>query len=283
MSINNTGFRFRVIFESREHYRLMDENKNIFPAEISGSLRNTSELWPAVGDWVVGQLQPGNWVLIQEVSGRITTLSRKDPGGIRPQILAANVDVLFVVTSANQELNLNRLDRYVAMALGGGVKPVILVNKIELAEAPESLLRAVELRFTGIEVHAVSVHQKLNLEILQNYTGSGVTLALVGSSGVGKSSLANFLLNSESIAVSDIRSDDDKGRHTTTHRELHVSEENTFIIDTPGLRSLGLTDEVDLELVFAEQQVTTILNLILLLTEKLLAAVFRWELMERVN
>ena len=153
---------------------------------------------------------------------------------------------------------MNRLDRYVAMALGGGVKPVILVDKIELAEAPESLLRAVELRFTGIEVHAVSVHQKLNLEILQNYTGSDVTLALVGSSGVGKSSLTNFLLNSESMVVSNIRNDDDKGRHTTTHRELHVSEENTFIIDTPGLRSLGLTDEVDLELVFDDIQMISL-------------------------
>lgn len=254
MSINNTGCRFRVIFESREHYRLMDDNKNIFAAEISGSLRKSAESWPAVGDWVSGRIQPGNWVLIENIAERKSVVARKDPGGLRPQILAANVDTLFIVTSANQDLNLSRLDRYVAMALTGEVKPVILVNKIELAESPESLLHEVTLRFEGIEVHGVSVHDKLNLEALQKYTGAGVTLALVGSSGVGKSSLTNYLLKSESMMVSNIRVDDDRGRHTTTHRELHVTEENTYIIDTPGLRSLGLTDATDLGLIFDDIQ-----------------------------
>lgn len=255
MSINNkANCRFRVIFESREHYRLMIDNKNVYPAEISGSLRNSSENWPAVGDWVEGKVQPGDWVMIENVSERKTVLARKDPGQLRPQILAANVDTLFIVTSANQELNLNRLDRYVAMALTGGVKPIILVNKIELASERENLLREVALRFQGIEVHGVSVYEKRNLEILHSYTGSGVTLALVGSSGVGKSSLTNYLLKRESMEVSHIRADDDRGRHTTTHRELHVTEGNTFIIDTPGLRSLGLTDETDLGQIFDDIQ-----------------------------
>lgn len=250
MSINNTASRFRVIFESRDHYRLMIDNKNVYPAEISGLLRKDSENWPAVGDWVSGKLQPGDWVVIENVLIRKTVLARKDPGGLRPQILAANVDTLFIVTSANQELSLNRLDRYVAMALTGGVKPVIIVNKIELASDRESLLREVALRFEGIEVHGVSVHEKENLQILHRYSGSDVTLALIGSSGVGKSSLTNYLLRSESMKVSEIRSGDDRGRHTTTHRELHVTEGNTFIIDTPGLRSLGLTDETDLGQIF---------------------------------
>ena len=255
MSINNnTNSRFRVIFESREHYRLMDENKNIYPARMSGLLRKNAKEWPAVGDWVSGQLQLGDWILIEEVHPRKSVLSRKDPGGIRPQILATNVGYLFIVTSANQDLNLNRLERYIAMAQTGGVLPIIVVNKIELADDAEQLLAQVALRFPQVEVMGVSVYDNLNLVQFERFTISSVTLAFVGSSGVGKSSLTNYLLGEACMNVRDTRLGDDRGRHTTTHRELHVTASGAVVIDTPGLRTLGLTDETDLSNVFSDIQ-----------------------------
>ena len=252
MSININDFRFRIIFESREHYRLMDENKKTYPAQISGSLRKNAKDWPAVGDWVSGQLQPGDWILIEGMQPRKGVLSRKNQKETRPQILATNVDFLFIVTSANHDLNLNRLERYAAMAQTGGVTAVIVINKIELADDAPKLLEEVAGRFPQIEVLGVSVHSNLNLEQFERFALAGATLAFVGSSGVGKSSLTNHLLGEFRANVRNIRENDARGRHTTTHRELHTTVSGAFVIDTPGLRSLSLTDSTDLNLVFAD-------------------------------
>lgn len=251
MNLNSTS-RFRVIFESREHYRLIDENKNIFAAEISGFFRFSAGSWPAVGDWVEGTAQPGGWILIEEVLPRKSLLSRSDPGSARPQILAANVDVLFVVTSANPDFNLNRIERYVAMATSGGVLPVIVINKIELAENAAALISETESRFTGLKVLGVSAVECRNLGELKSYVKPGLTVAFAGSSGVGKSSLTNALTASEAMSVSAIREGDGRGRHTTTHRVLQYFADNCAVIDTPGLRSVGLSDGADLDSVFAE-------------------------------
>ena len=248
----NSKSRFRVIFESREHYRLIDENKNIFAAEISGFFRFSAQSWPAVGDWVEGTAQLGDWILIEEVLPRRTLLSRNDPGSVRPQILATNVDVLFVVTSANADFNLNRIERYVAMATAGGVLPVIVINKIELSEDAQALIGETESRFAGVDVYGVSAAEARNVEALMKHVKPGVTMAFVGSSGVGKSSLTNILTESGAMAVSAIRESDSRGRHTTTHRELQYFGENCAVIDTPGLRSVGLSEGTDLDSVFAE-------------------------------
>jgi ribosome biogenesis GTPase len=255
LNLNSTS-RFRVIFESREHYRLMDENKNVFPAEVSGYFRHSARSWPVVGDWVVGTAQPGDWILIEEVLPRKGVLSRTVSESVRPQILAANVDVLFVVTSANADFNLNRIERYIAMATAGGVPPVIVINKIELAESAKALLYETETRFTGVKVIAVSAAEKLNLESLQKCVTPGATVAFVGSSGVGKSSLTNILTGGTHMAVSEIREDDSRGRHTTTHRELQCFGDNCAVIDSPGLRTVGLTEGADLSSVFAEISAT---------------------------
>ena len=251
MNLNSTS-RFRVIFESREHYRLIDENKITHAGEISGFFRHSVQSWPAVGDWVEGTAQPGGWILIERVLPRKTLLSRSDPGGVRPQILAANVDVLFVVTSANADFNLNRIERYVAMAIAGGVLPVIVINKIELAENAEALLGEAESRFAGVKVHGVSALEGRNLAALLNYAKPGVTVAFAGSSGTGKSSLTNFLTGSRVMPVSAIRESDSRGRHTTTHRELQYFTDNCAVIDTPGLRSVGLAEGADVDSVFTE-------------------------------
>lgn len=243
---------FRVIFEGRENYRVLNERNEVFPAEVAGKVRNQSDLWPTVGDWVVGRLQPGEWVLIEKVLDRKSALVRRDPSGAREQILAANVDTLFIVTSANQDLNLNRLERYVALASAGGVRSVIVVNKIELADDPHALLDSVVERFATVDVHGVSVFESWNLESLDIYATEDQTVAFVGSSGVGKSSLTNCLLGRPRMLTQEIRADDGRGRHTTTHRELHLTDFGVWVIDTPGLRQVGLIDGAELETAFGD-------------------------------
>lgn len=243
---------FRVIFESREQYRLMDENLNIYSATITGNLRFSSQELPAVGDWVYGSHQSGDWVLIQKVAERKSILGRADPSRPKQQILATNVDILFIVTSANHDLNLNRLERYIIMAQAGLVRPVIIINKIELAEDPQGMLDQVAARFSNIDVFGMSFYENWNLEQLQNYATPGITVAFVGSSGVGKSSLTNYLLGVEQAAVGDIRESDSRGRHTTTHRELHIAPNGAVVIDTPGLRSVGLSEDASLDEAFAD-------------------------------
>jgi ribosome biogenesis GTPase len=242
---------FRIIFESREQYRVIDENFKIYSATITGHMRFNSQDLPAVGDWVQGRLQVGDWVLIDAIGERSSVLARADSSGSR-QILATNVDVLLIVTSANHDLNLNRLDRYIIMAQSGGVKPVIVINKIELSENPEQLVSEVAERFKYIDVHGVSFYENYNLEQISHYATEGRTLAFVGSSGVGKSSLTNYLIGGEAAVVGNIRESDGRGRHTTTHRELHITKSGAVVIDTPGLRSVGLSEDAGLEEAFAD-------------------------------
>jgi ribosome biogenesis GTPase / thiamine phosphate phosphatase len=247
---NESSLVFRIIFESRENYRVMNSEQVVFPAEMAGRVRGGS-LWPAVGDWVRGLPQAGGWIQIVEVMERRSVLSRRSSQG-GDQILAANVDTLFIVTSANEDLNLNRLDRYIALARSGGVRPVILINKIELSESPRTVLDLVASRFADIDVIGLSVYEGWNLECLNSYAEADQTVAFVGSSGVGKSSLTNYLLGTHSIAVQEIRESDGRGRHTTTHRELHVAPSGAVVIDTPGIRLVGLSDETDLSATFAD-------------------------------
>jgi ribosome biogenesis GTPase / thiamine phosphate phosphatase len=243
------NFVFRIVFESHGSFRVSNANNNLFPAEITGRLRDECRL--TVGDWVEGIPQPGGWVLITNVLERKSVLERKDPYK-GTQILAANVDTLFVVTSANQDLSANRLDRYIALGLAGNMRPVILVNKLELTENPREFLTEVALRFPQVDVIGVSVFEAWNLDCLETYLRNGQTVCLVGSSGVGKSTLTNYFLGRPLIATQEVRESDGRGRHTTTHRELHVTESGASIIDTPGIRLVGLTGETEVSSAFPE-------------------------------
>ncbi len=233
---------YRVSGEEKDSFYLMDSGGQIFRAELKGKLRFESDFWPAVGDYVLGSFQPGDWVLIEEVLGRRNALKRKDPNGQKIQIFASNVDFAFIVTSANDDLNEKRLDRYVAMALDCDTTPIIVINKIELVSNPQFIVESLQKRFSSIAIEAVSVLAEINLGVFDNYLTVGRTGAFIGSSGVGKSSLVNFLLGFEANSTQEIREDDAKGRHTTTRRSLHLLASGGAIIDTPGIRSLALVD-----------------------------------------
>lgn len=238
---------FRVIFESRENYRLLDNNGRVLPGEISGTYRYSDEQWPVVGDWVIGRRLLGensDWILIEELHKRKSVIKRKavDSRSSRNQVLAANVDVLFVVTSADEDFSLNRIERYLALIAGETIQPVILLNKVDVCADAEALFLEITKRFPKIPAFPVSALES-KLASIQEYIKNDSTMAFVGSSGVGKSSLINAILGHQRMRVAEIREEDSKGRHTTTHRELMLTESGASIIDTPGLRSVGLTED----------------------------------------
>lgn len=237
-------FAARVSVEHRNYYELYSEFGEI-TAEKAGKLFYQAEdtnLLPAVGDWVVIK-HPDNEkkAAIHAVLPRKTKFSRKKAGETTvEQIVAANVDTVFLMSSLNQELNLRRIERYMAMAWDNNVKPVILLSKADLCEDIYVKLVEVQDRFPGIDVHIVSATQKAGLDELQQHFEGNKTIAVVGSSGVGKSTLINSLLNWEKMDVSDISLYKDKGRHTTTHRELTTVPGGGLIIDTPGMREIQM-------------------------------------------
>lgn len=237
---------FRVIFESRENYRLLDGLGNVLPGEISGTYRNSDEQWPVVGDWVRGRRLPGEkseWILIEELQKRKSVIKRKDVDirSSKSQVLVANVDVFFIVTSANEDFSLNRIERYLALVAAEDIQPVILLNKVDVNTHAEELFSQITKRFPKVPAFAVSALEN-KLDGVKEYIKQNSTVTFVGSSGVGKSSLINAVLGRQRMQIGEIREEDGKGRHTTSHRELILTETGAAIIDTPGLRSVGLTE-----------------------------------------
>lgn len=208
-----------------------------------------------------GPLTVGDWVLIDDSGQRITHLldrsslfRRRAPGTDRSeQLLAANVDTLFVVSSCNQDFNEARLERYLAVGRDAGAMCLIVLTKADTCENPGEYLRRASRLAPGLMVEAVNALDKASLHSLDAWLGSGQTIALLGSSGVGKSTLTNSLLGAASIETQAVRSDDDKGRHTTTARQMYRLPGGAWIIDTPGMRELQLIDvQSGLDDVFAE-------------------------------
>lgn len=195
---------------------------------------------PAVGDWVAA----GRDGTVHEVLPRRTTLARRSPADRdRVQVLAANIDVVIVVSSLNKDHDLERLSRMVAMAQASGARTVIALSKSDLVEDTDPSLDQAEERFPGIEVLAFSSRTLDGLDRLRESLTPTETVLLLGSSGVGKSTLANTLLGYEHQATAEVRSKDDRGRHATTSREMLGLPCGTLLIDTPGLRAPGLLVE----------------------------------------
>jgi ribosome biogenesis GTPase / thiamine phosphate phosphatase len=235
----------RVAEEQRGAYVLFAE-RGPLEATVTGRLMHEAsarEDYPAVGDWVLARPLPREErAVIVRTLPRRSRLSRKVAGTkVDEQIIAANVDVVFLVSSLNAELNPRRIERYLSVIWESGATPVILLNKADLAEEAHILIGDVGRIAPGVDVHATSAATGQGVDTLRGYLAVGQTSVFVGSSGVGKSSLVNRLLASETQVVSHI-SNYDKGRHTTTSRQMLIAPDGGLIIDTPGLRELGLWD-----------------------------------------
>lgn len=201
---------------------------------------------PSIGDWVV--LSTGrehdDALIIERVLSRKTMLARKRPGeAIHAQIMAVNIDVVFVLTSLNADFKLSRIERYLIMIWQSGAKPVIVLTKSDTCEEITPFLDDLERTAIGVPIHVTSAAQGKGLDALKPYFENHQTVCLVGSSGVGKSSLINAIAGKELMRTGAIRQADQRGRHTTTHRELLRMPTSGLVIDSPGIRELQLWDD----------------------------------------
>ncbi len=246
-----SGFAIgRVTQEHRERYVVSDGEQE-YDAEITGNMRYSSasrEEFPAVGDWVAMTVYEGGQAFINSILPRKSLLARRAVG--RPgekQVIAANIDVAFIVQAINNNFSINRLERYLAICHSAGIEPVLLLSKIDLVEEDEIAAALDELRNRGRDMKYI---------LLSNITGDGIdylldniqkgrTYCVMGSSGVGKSTLINNLLQKEVLKTGEISHSTNKGRHVTEHRELFILENGGIIIDTPGMKELGVTDDSD--------------------------------------
>lgn len=237
----------RVVEEQRDRYRILGAAGE-WPAEAAGRLRRGAErdgaLWPCVGDWVLARLPAGDaasgTARIHRVLARRSQFSRQAAGTETvQQVIAANVDTVFLVQSLNRNLNLGRLERYLALLWESGAQPVVVLSKADLCANPAREAEAVERAAPGVPVHVTSAVEPRGLDPLAPYLRAGRTAALVGSSGVGKSTIVNRLLGEERLRVEAIRADD-RGRHTTSSRQLVLLPGGGLLLDTPGMRTVLL-------------------------------------------
>jgi ribosome biogenesis GTPase / thiamine phosphate phosphatase len=234
----------RVAVEYRNTYLLYTEQGEQF-AEVSGKLRHQAidnQDFPAVGDWVVIQSRAAELrSTIHAILPRSSKFSRKVAGSTtEEQILATNVDTVFLVSGLDRDFNLRRIERYLILVWDSGAVPVIVLNKADLCSNLEQRIAEVNEIAFGVPVIALSAAQQQGIELLQPYLQLGQTIALLGSSGVGKSTLTNYLSGEQVQAVQAVRDGDDRGRHTTTHRQLIPLPSGALMIDTPGMRELQL-------------------------------------------
>ena len=243
----------RVAVQHRGGYVVLTEDGEL-EAEAARRQVRSGEL-AGVGDWVALRLLPEGQAIVEAVLPRRTAFTRKETmDRTGEQIVAANVDTVFLVSALGHDLNLRRLERYLTAAWDSGAEPVIVLTKadLHLGAVPETVADVEAIAF-GVPVHAVSNVTGEGLDALDRYLGPGRTVALLGSSGVGKSTLVNSLLGEERMATAEVREDDERGRHTTTHRELVPLPGGALLLDTPGMRELQLyADEEALDTAFAD-------------------------------
>ncbi len=247
----------RVVAEDRGSYRVVTADGEL-QAAISGRFRHEAgkdpSAYPAVGDWVAIERTTNGDIVIHALLPRRTALIRQAPGKrIEAQVVGANLDIVFVVASLNADLNLRRLERYVAAAWESGGEPVVLLSKADLGDVDvDTTLLAVEGVAAGARVLVVSSFDGRGVDEVRARIEPGRTVAFVGSSGVGKSTLLNTLAGEDRALVREIREEDGRGRHTTTRRQLHLLPEGGLILDTPGMRELALWDAEGLDQTFTD-------------------------------
>lgn len=237
----------RVSVEQRGVYGLWAAQGQL-RAQLSGRLSYRAagpEELPTVGDWVAASLKGGDTVaIVHRVLPRVSALTRRAPDRpARVQVLAANVDVVFVVTSANRDVNPRRIERTLAVVAESGAEAVLVLSKLDLCDDRGSLLAEAQSSAGNAPVVALSAQTGEGVEEFLGHLPPGRTGVLIGSSGVGKSTLTNHLLGEEVQATLEVRPDDDRGRHATSHRELFALPRGGVLIDTPGIREIGLWDD----------------------------------------
>jgi ribosome biogenesis GTPase / thiamine phosphate phosphatase len=236
----------RVILEHTHIYRLATRDGERL-AQVSGRFRHAAggrQDFPAVGDWVGYRLDAGGErARIHAVLPRRSHFSRKAAGApTDEQVVAANIDTVFIVMGCDGDFNLRRLERYLVLAWESGASPAVLLNKADLAPDASEKKGAAERQAPGVPVHLTSARRGDGLAELATYLIPGRTIALLGSSGVGKSSVINRLVGADVLAVAEVRESDSRGRHTTRHRQLVLLPGGAMVIDTPGMRELQLWD-----------------------------------------
>lgn len=236
----------RVISQQRGFWSVVSEARESL-AEASGKLRLAAEEgadWPAVGDWVsVEHPARARAPLIHEVLPRRSKLVRKAAGKrVGQQVVAANVDTVLLVTGLDGDFNVRRIERHLAQSWESGARPVVVLNKADLCAELETCVAEIERIALGVPIVVLSARTGDGMEMLAPFISAGQTLVVLGSSGVGKSTLLNRLLGEELQAVQSTREKDDKGRHTTTARQLFLLPSGAMVIDTPGVREMQLWD-----------------------------------------
>lgn len=248
----------RVIAEHRQRYNVQSE-RSIYTAGISGKMlfhANSGEALPAVGDWVILIPTDSTTAVIESVLPRKSTLVRRLSGrSDTGQLIAANLDAAFIVIAGGEDFSVNRMERYLALVHEGGIQPYIVLNKSDLydADSREAYLTVIRERHPGLPLLNLSAKSGQGIIEMIKTLVPGKTYCFLGSSGVGKSTLINLLAGEALLQTNPLSGTSGKGIHTTTFRELIELENGSFLIDTPGLREVGLTAaEAGIEQTFAD-------------------------------
>ena len=239
----------RIITTYRDRYEIVSDKGKGFARLKKGSFYdNPNAIYPTIGDFVMIEWNSMGDSQIIETLKRDSSFSRASSSADRnhemhtqhEQLVAANFDYVFIMQSLNDNFNIRRIERYLTLAWESGAIPVIVLTKCDLVDDVESYISKIESVAIGVDVYAISCKAKIGLEKLQKYFKKGNTLVFLGSSGVGKSTLVNTLIGEDVMKTSEIREDDSKGRHTTTNRQLLMLPTGAMVIDTPGMRELGM-------------------------------------------
>ena len=243
------GIPARIITTYRDRYEIVSDKGKGFARLKKGSFYdNPNAIYPTIGDFVMIEWNSMGDSQIIETLKRDSSFSRASSSADRnhemhtqhEQLVAANFDYVFIMQSLNDNFNIRRIERYLTLAWESGAIPVIVLTKCDLVDDVESYISEIESVAIGVDVYAISCKAKIGLEKLQKYFKKGNTLVFLGSSGVGKSTLVNTLIGKDVMKTSEIREYDSKGRHTTTNRQLLMLPTGAMVIDTPGMRELGM-------------------------------------------